>query len=195
MISEPGRLTPGFSAATAADEMHEQHAGWVLRPFGKARDNAGYTFIEIAIVAAIIAILASAIMPLAKVTMQRQREVELRRTLREVRTAIDKYHDDADAVVPKISPNDLPLTAEHYPPTLHTLVDGVAANTANTANNANSANNDIAGKKLRYLRKIPVDPMTRSTEWGQRSSRDESTSKTWGGQNVWDKVETPTRTN
>ncbi len=156
--------------------------------------DRGYTFIEVAIVAAIIAILASAIMPLAKVTMQREREMELRRTLREVRTAINKFHDDAEGVVPKISPSDLPNTAEHYPQSLQIMVDGVAANPASTANTntanpasmANSANSTLTGKKLKYLRRIPVDPMTRSTEWGMRSSRDDSTSKSWGGQNVFD---------
>jgi general secretion pathway protein G len=150
--------------------------------------DRGYTFIEVAIVAAIIAILASAIMPLAKITMQREREMELRRTLREVRTAINKFHDDAETLPnPKISPDDLPLTAEHYPQTLQILVDGVSANAANTApNTPSTAGTDTAGKRLRYLRRVPIDPITHSTEWGMRSSRDDATSKSWGGQNVYD---------
>jgi general secretion pathway protein G len=132
----------------------------------------GYTFIEVAVVAAIIAILASAAMPLAKVTMQRQRELELRRTLREIRTAIDKFKDAVDQNL--ISPNDIDNDAEGYPPSLKVLVDGV------------TPANDTTGKKLRYLRRIPIDPMTRTTEWGLRSSRDEPNSRAWGGQNVYD---------
>ena len=135
-------------------------------------DDRGYTFIEIAIVSAIIAILASAILPLAKVTMQRERELELRRELREMRTAIDKFKDAADQN--KISPNDLPSSAEGYPPTLQVLVDGVAVA------------NDSTGAKLRFLRRIPIDPLTHSTDWGMRSSRDQADSKSWGGQNVFD---------
>ena len=134
--------------------------------------QSGYTFVEIAVVAAIVAILASAALPLVKVTMQRNRELELRRSLREIRTAIDKYKDAVDQNL--ISPNDIDNDAEGYPPTLQTLVDGV------------TPANDTSGKKLRYLRRIPTDPMTRSTEWGRRSSRDEPESKAWGGQNVYD---------
>ncbi len=138
----------------------------------EGRGQSGYTFVEIAVVAAIVAILASAALPLAKVTMQRNRELELRRALREMRTAIDKYKDAVDQNL--ISPNDIDTDAEGYPPKLQTLVDGV------------TPANDTTGRKLRYLRRIPIDPMTRSMEWGQRSSRDEPASKSWGGQNVYD---------
>jgi general secretion pathway protein G len=134
--------------------------------------DQGYTFIEIAIVAAIIAILASAILPLVRITMQREREVELRRELREMRTAIDKFKDAADQG--QISPGDLPSDSDGYPATLQVLVDGVPVA------------NDNTGKRLRFLRRIPIDPMTKTAEWGKRSSRDESTSTTWGGQNVFD---------
>jgi general secretion pathway protein G len=134
--------------------------------------NGGFTFIEVAIVTAMIAILASAILPLAKVTIQREREVELRRELRDMRTAIDKFKDAADQG--KISPGDLPSTADGYPPTLQVLVDGV------------TVNNDSTGARLRFLRRIPTDPTTRAAAWGMRSSRDSATSGTWGGQNVFD---------
>jgi general secretion pathway protein G len=137
-----------------------------------ASATAGYTFIEITIVAAIIAILASVALPLAKVTIQRNREIELRRALREIRTAIDKYNDAATQNL--ISPNDLDNDAEGYPPTLQILVDGV------------TPANDTSGRKLRFLRRIPTDPMTHSTEWGLRSSRDEPDTKSWGGLNVYD---------
>jgi general secretion pathway protein G len=141
-------------------------------PRAKSREQKGYTFVEVAIVAAIIAILASAALPLARVTMQRQREIELRRSLREIRTAIDKYKDAADQQL--ISPNDIDNDAEGYPPTLQTLVEGV------------TPANDTTGRKLRFLRRIPYDPMTRSTEWGLRSSRDEPDARSWGGRNVYD---------
>ena len=98
--------------------------------------------------------------------------MELRRSLREVRMAIDKFKDATDQNL--VSPNDIDNDADGYPPTLQTLVDGV------------TPANDTTGKKLRFLRRIPYDPMTRSTEWGLRSSRDEPESKSWGGQNVYD---------
>jgi len=132
----------------------------------------GYTFIELIIVSTMILVLAAAIMPLSKVTMQRTREAELRRALREMRTAIDKFKDAADQG--QIGTLDLKAGAENYPPDLQTLVDGV------------TAANDATGRKLKYLRRIPVDPMTRSTEWGKRSYQDKPDSTRWGGQNVFD---------
>ena len=113
------------------------------------KNARGYTFVELLVVASIIMILASAVMPLAKVTAVRQREVELHRVLRELRTAIDKYKDAAD--LGQISPLEIKAGSENYPPDLQTLVDGV------------SAANDATGRKLKYLRKIPTDPMTHST--------------------------------
>jgi general secretion pathway protein G len=132
----------------------------------------GFTFIEMVIVTAIVGILASVALPLATVTMQRNREIELRRSLREIRTAIDKYHDDVEQN--QISANDVDNDAEGYPPTLQVLVDGV------------TPANDTTGRKLRYLRRIPRDPMTRSNEWGLRSTRDEPDTRSWGGTNVYD---------
>src|SRR4029079_13737297 len=110
------------------------------------------TFIELLVVASVIMVLASAIMPLAKVTARRTREAELRRTLREIRTAIDKYKDAAD--LGQIGSLDLKVGSENYPPDLQTLVDGV------------NAANDATGRKLKFLRRIPVDPVTHSTECG-----------------------------
>jgi len=136
---------------------------------GKAR---GYTFVELLVVSTIILILASAIMPLAKVTARRHRESELRRALREMRTAIDKYKDQAD--LGNISALELKPGNENYPPDLQTLVDGV------------TAANDPTGRKLKFLRHIPVDPMTHNTEWGLRSYQDKPDSTHWGGQNVFD---------
>jgi general secretion pathway protein G len=136
---------------------------------GRAR---GYTFVELLVVSTIILILASAIMPLAKVTARRHRESELRRALREMRTAIDKYKDQAD--LGNISALELKPGNENYPPDLQTLVDGV------------TAANDPTGRKLKFLRHIPVDPMTHNTEWGLRSYQDKPDSTHWGGQNVFD---------
>jgi general secretion pathway protein G len=132
----------------------------------------GYTFVELLVVSAIVIILASVAMPLAKVTATRQREAELRRTLREMRTAIDKYKDAAD--LGNISPLELKAGAEGYPPDLETLVDGVPAA------------NDATGRKLKFLRRIPIDPMTHEANWGLRSYQDAPDATRWGGQNVFD---------
>lgn len=121
---------------------------------------------------AILAILASAIMPLAKVTMQRQREVELRRALRDVRTGIDKFKDAADQG--RIATIDLPANSQGYPKDLETLVEGVPVA------------NDASGQKLKFLRRVPIDPMTGSTQWQLRSYQDDPDSRSWGGQNVFD---------
>jgi general secretion pathway protein G len=135
-------------------------------------NQRGYTFIELLVVSAIILILASAVMPLARVTATRQREAELRRALREMRTAIDRYKDAAD--LGQISPLELQAGAEGYPPDLETLVDGV------------SVANDATGRKLKFLRRVPVDPMSRNREWGLRSYQDDPDTDRWGGQNVYD---------
>ncbi len=140
--------------------------------FRKLRTSRGYTFIELLIVTTILIILASAAMPLAKVTAQRQREAELRRTLREVRTAIDKFKDAVDQG--QIATTELEPGSEGYPPDLETLVEGVPAA------------NDASGRKLKFLRRIPVDPMTNSAEWGMRSYQDDADDTSWGGQNVYD---------
>jgi general secretion pathway protein G len=132
----------------------------------------GYTFIELVIVTAILMILASAVMPLAQVTSQRQREAELRRSLREMRTAIDKFKDAVDTG--QIGSTDIRAGSEGYPPDLETLVEGV------------SAAGDASGRKLKFLRKVPIDPMTNSTEWGMRSYQDRPDSRSWGGQNIYD---------
>lgn len=134
--------------------------------------DRGYTFVELLVVTSILLILASAAMPLAKVTATRQREVELRRALREMRTAIDRFKDAAD--LQQIGPLEIKAGSEGYPAELETLVEGVAAN------------NDATGRKLKFLRRIPIDPMTRKTEWGLRSYQDDPTATRWGGQNVFD---------
>jgi general secretion pathway protein G len=152
----PTRMTAGTS-------------GWRM---GALRRCPGYTFVELVVVSAMLFILASAVLPLAKVTIQRQREVELRRVLREVRTAIDKYKDAADQGL--IGTTDIKAGSEGYPPDLDTLVEGVRVA------------NDASGRKLKFLRRIPTDPMTKSSEWGMRSYQDGTDGTSWGGQNVFD---------
>ena len=134
--------------------------------------ESGFTLIELLVVSAIIIILASAVMPLARVTATRTREAELRRVLREMRTAIDRYKDAAD--LGQISPFELKAGAEGYPPDLETLVDGV------------SIQNDQSGAKLKFLRRVPTDPMTNSAEWGLRAYQDKPGSTTWSKGNVFD---------
>jgi general secretion pathway protein G len=136
------------------------------------RSQRGFTFIELLVVTTILIVLASAIMPLAKVTIQRQREAELRRDLREMRTAIDKYKDAVDMGL--ISSLDVKTGSEGYPPDLETLVEGV------------TVANDASGRKLKFLRRIPIDPLTNSAEWGLRSYQDKPDATSWGGQNVFD---------
>ncbi|MEW6368130.1 MAG: prepilin-type N-terminal cleavage/methylation domain-containing protein [Acidobacteriota bacterium] len=128
----------------------------------------GVSLIEMVVTLAILAILAAAVLPLVKATVQRQREIELRRALLDLRTAIDAYKKMADAG--KIA---IKFDSNGYPPDLKTLVEGV----------------EEVGKinrKLKFLRRIPVDPMTNTTDWGLRSYQDDADSITWGGQNVYD---------
>jgi general secretion pathway protein G len=132
----------------------------------------GYTFIELLVVTTILLILASAVMPLAQVTSQRQREAELHRSLREMRTAIDKFKDAVDQGM--IAPTSLQPGNEGYPPSLEALVEGVPAA------------GDASGRKLKFLRHVPIDPMTSGTDWGLRAYQDEPDATSWGGRNVFD---------
>jgi general secretion pathway protein G len=143
-----------------------------MMTMGRSRAERGFTFIELLVVSTIMLILASAVMPLARVTVQRQREAELRRALREMRTAIDKFKDAADAGL--IAPTEIQPGSENYPSKLETLVEGV------------TINNDQTGRKLKFLRRIPIDPMTKSTDWGMRAYGDRPDSTSWGGSNVYD---------
>lgn len=141
----------------------------MFRRLGQGR---GFSFIELLVVTSIILVLAGAAMPLARITIQRQREIELQRALRELRTAIDKYKDAVDQG--QIGGTDNQLGNEGYPPDLETLVEGV------------TAAGDASGRKLKFLRRVPVDPMTRSPEWGLRSYQDAPDARSWGGKNVFD---------
>jgi general secretion pathway protein G len=132
----------------------------------------GYTFVELLIVVALLSILAAASMPLVRVTVRRQKEAELRYSLREVRTAIDRYKDAVDRGM--IGGTSVRLGSEGYPPDLKTLVEGV------------QKTGDASGTKLRFLRRIPLDPIMNSTDWGMRSYQDSPDSMSWGGQNLFD---------
>ena len=137
-----------------------------------ARSSQGYSFVELLIVTAILFILASAVVPLAQVTSQRQRESELRASLRQVRTAIDRFKDAVDQG--RVPPSEVAAGSEGYPPDLETLVEGVPLL------------NDQTGAKLKFLRRIPIDPMTKNTEWVIRSYQDKPDATTWGRGNVFD---------
>jgi general secretion pathway protein G len=130
-----------------------------------ANRQAGLTLVELIVTVAILAILASGAVPLAHFRAQRERERELRYDLWQMRDAIDHYKDAADKHAFQIK-----LDSQGYPPDLDTMVKGV----------------DAQGKKLRFLRRIPVDPMTGKPEWTLRSMQDEPNSDSWGGQNVFD---------
>jgi general secretion pathway protein G len=137
-----------------------------------AVQDGGYSFIELLVVVSILFVLASAAMPLAQVGSQRVRETDLRRDLREMRTAIDKFKDAVDQGL--IPSTEVTPGSEGYPATLQMLVDGV------------TAAGDASGRKLKFLRRIPADPMTGKPEWGLRAYQDKPDTNTWGGQNVFD---------
>ena len=127
--------------------------------------RGGVTLIELIVAITILLILTSAAVPIVRVQIKREKETELRRDLWEMRDAIDHYKDLADRNAFQIK-----VGSEGYPPDLETMVKGV----------------DSQGKKIRFLRRIPVDPMTGKAEWGMRSMQDDPQSTSWGGQNVFD---------
>jgi len=131
----------------------------------KQKRQAGMTLVELIVAIAIMAILATGVLPISRTVVKREREKELRAALWQMRDAIDRYKDYADRGAFQIK-----LGSEGYPPDMDTLVKGV----------------DINGKKIRFLRHVPMDPMTHSTEWGMRSMQDDPASESWGGQSVFD---------
>jgi general secretion pathway protein G len=130
-----------------------------------ARRRAGFTIVELIVAMTILMVLTAVAMPVVRVSIQRGKERELRRDLWEMRDAIDRYKDAADRGAFQVK-----LDSQGYPPDMDTLVKGVDSN----------------GKKLRFLRRIPVDPMTGKDEWGLRSMQDDPDSDSWGGQSVFD---------
>ena len=185
-----------------------------------SRAERGMTLLELVMVCAILLILASAALPMARITAKRQQEQELRIDLREMRNAIDHYKDAADRNLFQVD-----VDTDGYPPTLDTLVEGVditvagapagttpvgneaigspsssfggstsapAASSASSAFGQSSQSGQSSGAAasltmhVRFLRKIPVDPMTGKAEWGYRSVQDDTDSDAWGGQDVFD---------
>ena len=131
----------------------------------------GVTYLELIAVATILMILASAILPMGRVAVQRQREIELRRELRTIRRAIDQYKLAVEQG--QIGGTDVKLGSEGYPESLETLVKGVRRV-------------GTADRKLKFLRRIPVDPMTGTVEWGMRCYQDDPDGTSWCGDYVWD---------
>jgi general secretion pathway protein G len=152
--NSPG--APSFAASS-------QRVGCITS--GVPNPQSGLTLIELIIVVAIVSILASAALPIARFQVKREKERELRRDLWEMRDAIDRYKDAADkgAFVTKAD-------SFNYPPDLESLVNGV----------------DVQTKKVKFLRRIPIDPMTGTAEWSLRSNQDDPGSDSFGGQNVFD---------
>ncbi|MGC9158694.1 MAG: type II secretion system protein [Terracidiphilus sp.] len=129
------------------------------------RSERGLTLVELIVTVAILSILASAAIPVTRFEVKRRKEEMLRYDLWMMRDAIDRYKDAADRHAFQVK-----MDSQGYPPDLETLVNGV----------------DVQGKKLKFLRRIPVDPMTGQAEWGLRSMQDSPDSTSWGGQNVFD---------
>ena len=135
---------------------------------GRTSRHHGFSLIELIVTVMIISILVGLAVPLARNSIRREKEFALRAALREIRVAIDKYKDASDRGLIMVK-----VDTEGYPEKLDVLVEGVPMAGA-------------VDKKLKLLRRIPKDPMTNSTEWGQRSYQDDPKNNSWGGQNVFD---------
>ncbi|HXM94218.1 MAG TPA: type II secretion system protein [Candidatus Dormibacteraeota bacterium] len=135
---------------------------------GRTSRETGMTLIELVLTCAILLILSSAALPIARYTVIRNKERELRRDLQEMRDAIDRYKDAADRNKIRME-----VGSEGYPPNLETLVSGVPL----------GGGSDVT---IRFLRKIPTDPMTGRNDWGLRAIQDDPDSRNWGGKNVFD---------
>jgi general secretion pathway protein G len=139
-----------------------------IRPSGGGHAAHGFTMVEMVVVCSLLVILAAVALPTAKSSIKRGKEIELRQALREMRNAIDEFKRYSDAGLIAVE-----LGTDGYPSELEVLVEGV----------------EVVGqidKSVRFLRRIPVDPMTGEAEWGMRSFQDDFDSDSWGGENVFD---------
>jgi general secretion pathway protein G len=143
-------------ASSRTSASRSESAAWGMR---------GFTLIELIVATTILSILVGMAVPLARVSLRREKERELRDSLWQIRDAIDRYKAAADGGAFQIG-----LMSFGYPPDLDVLVKGV----------------DVKGKKLRFLRSVPLDPMTGKADWGLRSLQDDPDSESWGGNNVFD---------
>lgn len=134
----------------------------------RGADESGLSLLELIIASSVLLILATAALPAFKYSVIRSKEYRLRRNLREIRNAIDRYKDVADRNLVQVQ-----VGSEGYPPDLETLVQGVQYGSSGT-------------QKIRFLRRIPVDPMTGRAEWNLQSAQDDPDSTSWGGNNVFD---------
>jgi general secretion pathway protein G len=165
-------------------------------PRVRTRKTAGFTLLELILACGMLVVLSSAAIPMFRMTIQHRKEAELRIALREMRNAIDRYKDDADKNLIRTE-----VGSQNYPPDLQTLVEGVTISAAGaggisasalaTASNGSATAQAAAGatnlpNKVRYLRKVPKDQMTGTTEWGLRAIQDDADSTSWGGHNVFD---------
>ena len=170
MIQELMKVSPGTKIEIYRRNMrHGKPQAASRKP-----QSSGFTLLEIIIVIAILSILTAASIPLVRNTVKRERETELRLALRQLRQAIDAYKRLADT-----NPNAIPIewkTESRYPKELSLLAEGFTpANVVGTS-----------GNKIKFLRRMPIDPMTGDTEWGMKSYKDEPDSTSWGGEDVFD---------
>ena len=135
---------------------------------GTTRSQSGLTLLELILAASILLILSSAALPVVRLTIVRSKETQLHQALREMRDAIDRYKDYADRNLIRVE-----VGSEGYPPDLETLVKGVQIGPS-------------SDRKIRFLRRIPVDPMTGRAEWNLQAVQDDPDSTSWGGKNVFD---------
>jgi general secretion pathway protein G len=143
---------------------------------GLRKSEAGMTLLELILACAILMILSTAALPMARFTVMRLRERELRADLLAMRDAIDRYKDLADRNLIRVE-----LGSNHYPPNLETLVKPIPLGSIGIGGAPGAA-----GKNILLLRRIPIDPITGKADWGLRAVQDDLDSRSWGGGNVFD---------